>query len=125
MEADNIIGERLRLERERMDLTQMQAAELLETRNYILANYETGRTKFPPVDFLQRAATLYKCSLDYLAGRTNNRNEYVSDGIGPGIATRITRITRLSPDAIQDIEHALKWAEYEARKRLAQEKPND
>ncbi|MEA4884218.1 MAG: helix-turn-helix transcriptional regulator [Clostridia bacterium] len=122
--AASILGERLRWERERAELTQIQAAERLGTKNYVIANYESGRTE-PQADFIRRAADLYGCSTDYLLGKTNCRNEHISDGIGPGIATRITRITGLAPDAEEDVLQALKWAEYEVRRKIALNKRTD
>ena len=39
------IGERFKYYREKANLTQKEAAELLEIKSYQLANYETNRTE--------------------------------------------------------------------------------
>lgn len=64
---------RLKQARKEAGLTQMQVAEALNTAQFQIHKYETGKQEIS----LARAidlADLYGCSLDYLAGRTELRN---------------------------------------------------
>ena len=67
---NNIMGERIKKEREAKCLSQEQLAEKLglakESRQTISA-WESGKRK-PTVDLLEKICALFACDLDYLAG---------------------------------------------------------
>lgn len=67
-----IIYTRLRDLREDNDLTQVQASKIgfISKNSYI--RYENGE-RVPPFDVMLQYANYYNVSLDYLAGRTNNK----------------------------------------------------
>lgn len=65
--------QRLRDLREDADKTQRDIGVLLHTTQQQYAKYEGGIQEIP-VHHLITLAEYYKVSLDYLVGRTNNRN---------------------------------------------------
>ena len=59
------IGERFKYYREKVKLTQKEAADLLGVKSYQLANYETNRTE-PNIQTLINMSSIYKVTLDEL-----------------------------------------------------------
>ena len=69
------IGERFRYYREKVKLTQKEAADLLGVKNYQLANYETNRTE-PNIQTLINMSSIYKVTIDELLNnKFENKNE--------------------------------------------------
>ena len=66
-----VIAKRLRECRRKSGYTQMQAAIYSDITETAYENYERG-TRMPKLDILVRIADMYKVSLDYLAGRTDD-----------------------------------------------------
>ena len=64
--------ERIRDLREDSDKTQEQVAKLLFMQREQYRRYETGEREIP-LGIAIQIAELYDVSLDYLAGRTNNK----------------------------------------------------
>ena len=64
--------ERIRNLREDKDITQTQMAEYLYIKQRTYSKYERGTINIP-VDTLIRLADYFDVSLDYLVGRTNER----------------------------------------------------
>lgn len=67
--------QRLKDCREDNDLTQMEIGKILGIDQRVYSTYETGRRQIP-VNYLIELAILYKTSLDYLVGVTNNPTPY-------------------------------------------------
>lgn len=67
---NNVLGDRIKKEREEKCLSQEQLAEKLglakESRQTISA-WESGKRK-PTIDLLEKLSDLFDCDLDYLAG---------------------------------------------------------
>ncbi len=63
---------RIRDLREDSDLTQIELCEKLYMNKTTYTNYEQGKHSVP-FDFAVTLAEFYGVSLDYLAGRTNNK----------------------------------------------------
>ncbi len=69
------IGERFKYYREKVKLTQKEAAELLGVKNYQLANYETNRTE-PNIQTLINMSSIYKVTIDELLNnKVENKND--------------------------------------------------
>lgn len=66
-----IMAQRLRECRKRFGYTQIQAATYADITERAYANYELG-ARMPKLDILMRIADVYKVSLDYLTGRTDD-----------------------------------------------------
>ncbi len=64
--------QRLRDLREDMDMNQTQVAELLHTSQTVYSRYERGFQTIP-VEHLLILADFYNVSVDYILGRTNNK----------------------------------------------------
>lgn len=62
---------RLRDLREDHDLKQRELAEYLRCSQQVYSNYELGQRDIP-TDVLIQLSELYKVSVDYLLGLTNN-----------------------------------------------------
>lgn len=63
--------QRIRDLREDRDLKQREVAEYLRCSQQVYSNYELGQRDIP-TDVLIRLSELYKVSVDYLLGLTNN-----------------------------------------------------
>ena len=66
---------RIRDLREDADQTQKQVAELLFCDQSLYSKYERGERNLP-LKLAIQLADFYHVSLDYLAGRTNRKQEY-------------------------------------------------
>lgn len=69
----DILAKRLKACRKEMGLTQGQVAIYCDITEKAYQNYEL-MTREPRLDILVRIADLYEVSLDYLAGRTDNKH---------------------------------------------------
>ena len=65
------LAERLKLCRTKAGYTQMQVAIYSDITETTYQNYEKAR-QMPKLDILIRIADVYKVSLDYLTGRTDD-----------------------------------------------------
>ena len=65
------LPERLRDMREKYTYSQRDVAKLLGVSPSLISGYETGE-RTPSVEVLFRMSYLYKCSIDYLLGKSTN-----------------------------------------------------
>ena len=68
---------RLKDLRQDNNLLQKDIAKILNTTQQVYSEYELG-VRLMPIDKLDKLATLYKTSIDYLVGRTNEIKPYPS-----------------------------------------------
>ncbi len=66
---------RLRDLREDRDLKQKQVADLLQVHQTTYSDYELGKLNIP-IPVLHALADFYGVSIDYLLGRTNQKEPY-------------------------------------------------
>ena len=71
-----MIYKRIRDLREDNDMTQAQVGEKINVPQRTYAYYETGERMIPP-HVLWALADLYDVSIDYLLGRTDDKNDEV------------------------------------------------
>lgn len=71
----DILSERLKACRKRAELTQAQVAIYCDITEKTYQNYEL-MTREPRLDILVKIAELYKVSLDYLVGLTDQPKPY-------------------------------------------------
>ena len=76
----NLAG-RLKELRIQNKLTQKQVSELLGISPSIISGYETGE-RTPSAEILLSLSYLYKCSTDYLLGKSNDRPAILLDTNG-------------------------------------------
>ncbi|ALA55026.1 helix-turn-helix transcriptional regulator [Shouchella clausii] len=78
------LGERIRSLREKEELTQKQLAEKLKIPHQNLSNYERNFRQ-PDYETLNKIASYFDVSVDYLLGRTDNPNSDISIAYDGGI----------------------------------------
>ncbi len=66
---------RLKDLREDKDLYQKQIANIINTTQQVYSEYELG-IRLMPIDKLDKLADFYETSIDYIIGRTNNKDPY-------------------------------------------------
>ena len=74
-EGGDYVRETLKKARQDAGLTQKQVAELLFCDQSLYSKYERGERDLP-LKLAIQLADFYHVSLDYLAGRTNRKQEY-------------------------------------------------
>lgn len=68
---NHIFCERLKKHRKILDRTQAEMSEMLDVKRPTYGAYERG-TIIPPMDKIQKLAELFRVSVDYLLGNTND-----------------------------------------------------
>lgn len=69
----NGLPERLREMREKFTYSQRDVARMLDVSPSLISGYETGE-RTPSVEVLLQISYLYKCSVDYLLGKSDNNS---------------------------------------------------
>lgn len=67
--------QRIRDLREENDLSQKELSKYLNIKQNTYSRYETNDRNIP-LDIIGKLADYYKTSVDYLIGRTNEKNPY-------------------------------------------------
>ena len=99
----------LRLLRDERNLTQADIANTLEIDRTTYTKYESGKSK-PDSDMLQKIATYFNVSTDYLLGRTDERNPAnTSNNDWPPEAKVLFRdVKKLTPEQLELITKLVK-----------------
>lgn len=66
---------RLKDLREDKDMNQKEIASILNTTQQVYSEYEIG-IRLMPIDKLDKLASFYNTSIDYIVGRTNMKKPY-------------------------------------------------
>ena len=74
----DIFSERIKKCRELLRLSQLEVSKITGISNKSLSRYENGDTE-PDLETLKRLSKLYKVSVDYLLGKTDNPNPVEED----------------------------------------------
>lgn len=67
---------RLAAERKRLGLSQAELSKRLNVSQASIAKQETGKN-YPSIELLEDYADLFRCSIDYLLGRTEYRTGHL------------------------------------------------
>ena len=86
---------RIRDLREDSDLTQEQLCQKLYMHKTTYTNYEQGKHTVP-LDFAVLIANFYNVSLDYIAGRSNFRNDDIKSQLSKDEIELIQKFSQLS-----------------------------
>ncbi len=86
---------RIRDLREDSDLTQEQLVEKLDMHKTTYTNYEQGKHTVP-LDFAVVIGDFYNVSLDYIAGRTNDKRGLTKSSLSDFETEVITKLKQLS-----------------------------
>ena len=73
-----MLEERLKTLRESNEKSQLEVCTALNIEQSTLANYESGR-RTPEIDILIKLAEYYNCSVDYLLGLENKKNDKANE----------------------------------------------
>ena len=68
-------GKSFKFYRQRANLTQKEAADLIGVKDYQLGNYETNRSE-PSLAILKKMSKVYLVSIDRLLGNSMLQNKY-------------------------------------------------
>ena len=71
-------GKSFKYYRNKANLTQKEAADLIGVKDYQLGNYETNRSE-PSIDILKKMSKVYQVSIDKMVGNNVLRNKYVQE----------------------------------------------
>lgn len=74
-----MFGQRLRIERLNRGLTQEELGKLVNKSKNNISQYETGKRE-PDLQTLNKFAEIFNCTVDYLLGRTEQRNTAIIEG---------------------------------------------
>ena len=77
---ENILGERLKDCRKRLELTQQEVAEKLGVTSASISSWESGARR-PDFEMLDNLSNLYDVSFDYLLGRINTKSNELKEAI--------------------------------------------
>ncbi|MGX4600292.1 helix-turn-helix domain-containing protein [Faecalimicrobium sp. JNUCC 81] len=112
-----IFSNRLRQERERLGLMQKDMAQKLDVPPNTYNGYETGK-RSPNLEVAKHISDTLDISLDYLLGRTNERNPKVKldKGITTIAAHRIRNIDSLPDEAIEKINEYIEMVKLKYNK---------
>lgn len=73
---DNILGKRIELERNNLGLSQIELAKRLNlSSSASISQYESGE-RTPSDDIKLKMTEIFNCSLDYLMGKSDIRNQH-------------------------------------------------
>lgn len=73
MDINKVLQNRLKEERLKLGLNQIELADKLGTTNRTISNYENGFRE-PNIEMLNKLANIFNCSADYLIGRSPHRD---------------------------------------------------
>lgn len=75
---NNELGKKIKLLRKEKELSQLELAKILNISNSTLSQYEAGN-RVPGDDIKKKIADYFNVSVDFLLGRTEERNPYTND----------------------------------------------
>lgn len=120
----SILARRLKEARNKSGYKQIEAAKKLGISNGTLSGYERDY-RDPDTDILNKMASLYDVSVDWLLGKTNNQNHKLSsrDAIIHKIATEFPDIDLMFKDMesmtaedLQEVYDFIKFKKSQKRK---------
>ena len=71
-------GKSFKFYRQRVNLTQKEAAERIGVKDYQLGNYETNRSQ-PSLEILKKMSKVYSVSIDKMLGNNVLANKYAEE----------------------------------------------
>lgn len=102
-----MLTKRLKELRTKENLTQGELAEKINVPLTTYANWEQGK-RIPDYNILSKLADIYDCSVDYLIGRTNNKNEVLRMPDKYEVVITKAKDCDISPEALEKYIEILK-----------------
>ncbi|MHB8171266.1 MAG: helix-turn-helix domain-containing protein [Thermincolia bacterium] len=100
-------GDRLREMRELRKLTQEELGEILSVSDATINRYEKEK-RLPDIEMLQRLATYFSVTVDWLLGRSSNPEPSLTDDIPPEGLMYFRKLKNLPPEAQKQFMEAFK-----------------
>ena len=86
------LADRLKQARKALGLSQREVAQLLQVSPALISSYETGE-RTPSVEVLLALSGLYRCSTDYLLGRSTTVDvQFDLQGLSPQQINLVTQL---------------------------------
>lgn len=113
-------GERLKSERLLKEITLDKLAEELNTTKATLSRYENN-IREPKLDLLNTIADYFNCSVDYLLGRTDNREGIIVKEVIHGHTVEVEVDKNIYPNGVskEEIMKALELVKFAQSKNLS------
>lgn len=125
------LGKKLRNERSKKGITQVEAAKDLGISNVVLNRYEKDE-RLPDIEMVKELASYYNCSIDFLLENTAQRThvDQLTDRDPSPAAPFLNDLLKKVPDLTDDekesleehMQFALKIIEKERQRRTAAQK---
>jgi len=107
-------GDRIKELREKRNWTQQDVATFVNKKRADIGGYETNRTS-PNLETIVNLADLFKVSVDYLLGRTDDPYQmYNAEEMSPELRATMYRITELLKPGMpeSDLASALNFLQF-------------
>lgn len=102
-----MISERLKQLRIIKKLRQTDVAELIGVGRTTYTNYETGVSE-PDIDTINKLASIFNVSADYLLERTDDLNSGSDQDLPPNVKILLRDAQKLTPDQLEAIHRLVK-----------------
>lgn len=115
-----MISARLKKLREEAGLSQKDLAKRLDVASSTIAMYESNK-RTPDANMLEKIADFFEVSVDYLLGRTRNKNNSIIEGIYNNEIIKIEiegRKVNLTIDDIQELINKLGEVGFDVNKLI-------
>ena len=96
---ENILGERLKDCRKRLELTQQEVAEKLGVTSASISSWESGARR-PDFEMLNSINKLYDVSFDYLLGKTSIKNNALKEALNKLVNAVSAKYESIIEDAV-------------------------
>lgn len=102
-----MLGDKIKERRILLNLTQGELGEKVGASKFTISKYERGINE-PDFETLKKIANALDCTLDYLAGKTDNpdSNTYIHDDVKIGISQSYPY--DLTPEQVENLVKLLK-----------------
>lgn len=124
----NILGNRLKLIREKKGMKTKELADMINVTPATIANWESGR-RAPKTDDLLEIANILDVSLDYLMGRTNNEQISIYESEYEDLPLKIevdkNYLSKLTPSYVSNLLHSLEESGFDINKLLDAKKKEE
>lgn len=98
-----MLPEKLKALRNEMGISQASLADTLGLSQQAIGKWETGNSE-PDTDMLIKLASLFNVSVDYLLGRTEDRNPIKEDDMPPNVKILLRNAKKLTPEQLEAIQ---------------------
>jgi len=111
-----MIANRIKSLREKMGISQIKLAEIVNLSQQAIAKWETNKSE-PDIEMLFKLSKIFKVSVSYLTGETNDPTPPDKKNIAPeaypGQAEDLKKIWELAKDlSVEQIKSAISYIDF-------------